>query len=127
MKTTAKELALALGMLVLTTSCTAASNTSTQTQQSPNVTQVRDSGQAATATIKIDGSSTVYPITQAIAKDYQADPKNQVQVAVNISGTSGGFEKFCNGETDISNASRPILKAEMNLTIGELLRKEGKF
>jgi phosphate transport system substrate-binding protein len=113
MKTAPKELALALGMLALTTSCTAASNTSTQTQQSPDVTQVRDSGQAATATIKIDGSSTVYPITQAIAKDYQADPKNQVQVAVNISGTSGGFEKFCNGEIDISNASRPILKAEM--------------
>ncbi|QFS48464.1 PstS family phosphate ABC transporter substrate-binding protein [Nostoc sphaeroides] len=106
MKTAPKELALALGMLALTTSCTGASNTSTQTQ-------VRDSGKAATATIKIDGSSTVYPITEAIAKDYQANPKNQVQVAVNISGTSGGFEKFCNGETDISNASRPILKAEM--------------
>lgn len=44
MNTTAKELALALGMLALTTSCTAASNTSTQTQQSPSVTQVRDSG-----------------------------------------------------------------------------------
>lgn len=112
MNTAAKELALALGMLALTTSCTAASNTSTQTQQSPAVTEVRDSGNA-TATIKIDGSSTVYPITQAIAKQYQVDPKNRVQVAVNISGTTGGFEKFCAGETDISNASRPILKAEM--------------
>ncbi|HYX15864.1 MAG TPA: PstS family phosphate ABC transporter substrate-binding protein [Nostoc sp.] len=112
MNTTAKKLALALGMLVLTSSCTAASNTSTQTQQSPSVTEVRDSGKAVT-TIKIDGSSTVYPITQAIAKDYQADPKNRVQVAVSISGTTGGFEKFCAGETDISNASRPILKAEM--------------
>lgn len=106
MNTTTKELALALGMLALTTSCTAPSNTSTQTQQSPKVTEVRDSGKAAT--IKIDGSSTVYPITQAIpatgyayAKDYQADSKNQVQVAVNISGTTGGFEKFCAGETDI--------------------------
>ncbi|WP_438822926.1 hypothetical protein [Nostoc favosum] len=106
MKTAPKELALALGMLALTTSCTAASNTSTQTQQSPDVTQVRDSVQPATATIKIDGSSTVYPITEAMpaagyayAKDYQADLKNRVQVAVNISGTTGGFEKFCAGET----------------------------
>ncbi|QLE46287.1 PstS family phosphate ABC transporter substrate-binding protein (plasmid) [Nostoc sp. C052] len=112
MNTAPKELALALGMLALTTSCTVASNTSTQTQQSQKVTEVRDSGNA-TATIKIDGSSTVYPITQAIAKDYRAGPKNRVQVAVNISGTTGGFEKFCAGETDISNASRPILKAEM--------------
>ena len=112
MKTTAKELALALGMLALTTSCTATSNPSAQTQQPQNATQVRDSGKVAT-TIKIDGSSTVYPITQAIAKDYQANPKNQVQVTVNISGTTGGFEKFCVGKTDISNASRPILKAEM--------------
>lgn len=113
MNTAAKELALALGMLALTTSCTASPNPSVQTQQSEKVTQVRDSTKLATATIKIDGSSTVYPITQAIAKDYQADPKNQVQVEVNISGTTGGFEKFCTRETDISNASRPILKAEM--------------
>ncbi|WP_267923054.1 hypothetical protein [Nostoc mirabile] len=49
MNTAAKELALALGMLALTTSCTAASNTSTQTQQSQKVTEVRDSGKAATA------------------------------------------------------------------------------
>ena len=106
-----KELALALAILALTTSCIVASNTSTQTQQPPSVTEVRDSGKVAT-TIKIDGSSTVYPITEAIAKDYQADPKNRVQVAVNISGTTGRFEKFCAGETDISNASRPILKAK---------------
>jgi phosphate transport system substrate-binding protein len=120
MKTTAKELALVLGVLALTTSCTATSNPSAQTQQSPSVTQVRDSGKAATKIIEIDGSSTVYPITQAIAKEYQTDPKNQVQVAVNISGTTGGFEKFCAGKTDISNASRPILKAEM-----EVCKKNG--
>ncbi len=120
MKTTAKELAMpglgyagALAILALTTSCTAASNLSAQTQQSQNGTKGRDSGKAATTIIEIDGSSTVYPISQAIAKDYQADPKNQVQIAVKISGTTGGFEKFCAGKTDISNASRPILKAEM--------------
>ncbi len=63
MKIGAKELALALGALALTR---VASNTSTQNQHSPSVTEVRDSGKAATATIKIDGSITVYPITEAM-------------------------------------------------------------
>jgi phosphate transport system substrate-binding protein len=62
-------------------------------------------------TIKIDGSSTVYPITQAVAKDFQQ--QNQAEVKVDVSGTTGGFERFCKGETDISNASRPILKQEL--------------
>ncbi|MEH1965984.1 PstS family phosphate ABC transporter substrate-binding protein [Nostoc sp.] len=117
--------------------------------------------QKAKITIKIDGSSTVYPITQGIVKAYQANPNKKVQFAVKISVTIGGFEKlvlykcgmilwiflcvfalqslqrgeplqrsalplrrifilrfsnaekFCAGETDISNASRPILKSEM--------------
>jgi phosphate transport system substrate-binding protein len=67
----------------------------------------------ATPAIKIDGSSTVYPITQAIAKQFQADPNHRGQVEVKISGTTGGFEKFCTGKTDINDASRPILLAEM--------------
>lgn len=62
--------------------------------------------------VKIDGSSTVFPITNAIAKVYEK-ANNQVQIRVGISGTSGGFKKFCAGEIDISNASRPILKEEM--------------
>jgi hypothetical protein len=70
--------------------------------------------------IKSDGSSTVYPITNAIAAAYQANQtkinKNQnVKVEVAFSGTGGGFRKFCAGETDISNASRPILKEEMEV------------
>ncbi len=67
---------------------------------------------AAEKIIKIDGSSTVYPITEAVAEEYQASTK--VKVTVGISGTGGGFKKFCRGETDISNASRPILKKEMD-------------
>lgn len=63
--------------------------------------------------IRIDGSSTVFPITNAIAQAYNDAQPNPVDVAVNFSGTGGGFEKFCAGETDISNASRPILEAEM--------------
>lgn len=64
--------------------------------------------------IKIDGSSTVFPITEAVAEEYQKSKKGAVRVTVGISGTGGGFKKFCRGETDISNASRPILKKEMD-------------
>lgn len=66
-------------------------------------------------TIKIDGSSTVYPITKAIVAEYQTTQTgaNPINVDVAISGTGGGFRTFCAGETDISNASRPILKEEM--------------
>lgn len=64
-------------------------------------------------TIKVDGSSTVYPITDAVAARFQKDRRNATNVTVGISGTGGGFRKFCRGETDISNASRPILVAEM--------------
>jgi phosphate transport system substrate-binding protein len=63
--------------------------------------------------VKVDGSSTVFPITEAMAEEFQKTKKGQVQVTVGISGTGGGFKKFCNGETDISDASRPILMKEM--------------
>jgi phosphate transport system substrate-binding protein len=64
--------------------------------------------------VKIDGSSTVFPITEAVAEDFQQSTRGKVRVTVGISGTGGGFKKFCRGETDISNASRPILKSEMD-------------
>ena len=73
-------------------------------------------GQIASAAtlIKVDGSSTVYPITEAVAEEFQKkNPK--VRVTVGISGTGGGFKKFCNGETDISDASRPIKLSEVEL------------
>ena len=63
--------------------------------------------------VKVDGSSTVYPVTEAVAEDFQKAKKQKVKVTVGISGTGGGFKKFCRGEIDVSNASRPILKAEM--------------
>ena len=63
--------------------------------------------------IKIDGSSTVYPITEAVAEEFQKAKKNAIKVTVGISGTGGGFKKFCRDETDISNASRPITAKEM--------------
>jgi phosphate transport system substrate-binding protein len=75
---------------------------------------------AANGIIRIDGSSTVFPITEAVAEDFQASKKGKVRVTVGISGTGGGFKKFCRGETDISDASRPILEREM-----EECRKQG--
>ncbi|OGP82016.1 MAG: protein sphX [Deltaproteobacteria bacterium RBG_16_54_11] len=63
--------------------------------------------------IKIDGSSTVYPITEAVAEEFQKAKKGTVKVTVGISGTGGGFKKFSRGETDISDASRPITQKEI--------------
>ncbi|GIV64898.1 MAG: hypothetical protein KatS3mg046_158 [Bellilinea sp.] len=65
-------------------------------------------------TILVDGSSTVAPITQAVAEEFQK-VYPEVRVPVGISGTGGGFKKFCNGETDISDASRPIKPSEVEL------------
>ena len=70
-------------------------------------------GVAQAQVIKIDGSSTVYPITEGVAEDFQKMKKNVIKVTVGISGTGGGFKKFCRGETDIQDASRPILEKEM--------------
>lgn len=64
------------------------------------------------AAIKIDGSSTVFPITQAAAEGFQK--RGLGRVTVGVSGTGGGFQKFCRGEIDISNASRPIKKKEID-------------
>ncbi|PTR15683.1 phosphate ABC transporter substrate-binding protein (PhoT family) [Nitrosospira sp. Nsp2] len=69
---------------------------------------------ASAEIVKIDGSSTVFPITEAVAEDFQKEKRGAVRVTVGISGTGGGFKKFCRGETDIVDASRPILKNEMD-------------
>jgi phosphate transport system substrate-binding protein len=74
----------------------------------------------AQAAIKIDGSSTVFPISEAFAEEFQIQKRGKVRVTVGVSGTGGGFKKFCRGETDMANASRPILTAEM-----EACRKAG--
>ena len=63
--------------------------------------------------VKLDGSSTVYPISEGVAEEFQKAKKGAIKVTVGISGTGGGFKKFCRGETDISNASRPITAREM--------------
>ena len=64
-------------------------------------------------TIKIDGSSTVFPINEAVAEEFQKG--NKARVTIGVSGTGGGFKKFCAGEIDITGASRPIKASEMKL------------
>ncbi len=67
----------------------------------------------ASPIVKIDGSSTVFPITEAVAEDFQIAKRGAIRVTVGISGTGGGFKKFCRNEIDIVNASRPITQLEM--------------
>lgn len=69
--------------------------------------------QAEQKVVRVDGSSTVYPITEAVAEEFQKEKKQQIKVTVGISGTGGGFKKFCRGDTDVSDASRPISAKEM--------------
>ena len=94
--------ALALAATMVLTACGGSSGVGSQ----PAASAVTLSG-----TIKIDGSSTVFPISEAMAEEFGKKHKD-VRVTVGISGTGGGFKKFCNGETDISDASRPIKDTE---------------
>ncbi|WP_372636993.1 PstS family phosphate ABC transporter substrate-binding protein [Cohnella sp.] len=77
--------------------------------EAPSSEAVKLSGQ-----IEIDGSSTVFPITEAVAEEFGKEQGN-VKVAVGVSGTGGGFKRFCAGETAFSNASRPIKGEEAEL------------
>lgn len=63
--------------------------------------------------LKADGSSTVFPISEAAAEEFQKSHQGEIQVTVGISGMGGGFKKFCRGETDFQDASRPITEIEM--------------
>lgn len=71
-------------------------------------------GAAHAQDVRIDGSSTVYPITLAVAEEFSID-NPRVKITVAFAGTGGGFKKFCVGETDINNASRPINVSEIDL------------
>lgn len=69
-------------------------------------------GSGGTALVTLDGSSTVFPISEAVAEEFQKSNQG-VNVTVGISGTGGGFQKFCRGEIDIADASRPISASEV--------------
>jgi phosphate transport system substrate-binding protein len=102
MKSTMKKLSVAIAAALFVAACGGST-------ASPSA-----SAAALTGSVAMDGSSTVYPAAEAIAEEFQnANPG--VQVTVAFSGTGGGFEKFCAGETDASNASRPIKEEEAAL------------
>ena len=69
-------------------------------------------GACGAETTDIDGSSTVFPITEAMVEDWGKSIGGSARLVIGISGTGGGFKKFCNGETDINDASRPIKASE---------------
>jgi phosphate transport system substrate-binding protein len=75
-------------------------------------------GSQLSGSIEIDGSSTVFPITEAVAEEFRREQRN-VRVTVGIAGTGGGFQKFCNGETVIQDASRPISANEITACAGK--------
>ncbi|MFN2381454.1 MAG: PstS family phosphate ABC transporter substrate-binding protein [Guyparkeria sp.] len=69
----------------------------------------------AVDTVHLDGSSTVFPVSEAMAEEFQKEMKGKIRVTVGMSGTGGGFKKFCRGETDVTGASRPIRPQELEL------------
>lgn len=71
-------------------------------------------GSTLTGAVRIDGSSTVFPVTEAVAEEFQRE-NPEVRVTVGVSGTGGGFKKYCSGETDISDASRPVKESEQEI------------
>ncbi|HUP89051.1 MAG TPA: PstS family phosphate ABC transporter substrate-binding protein [Longimicrobiales bacterium] len=75
--------------------------------------------QASGGAISIDGSSTVYPISEAVAEEFMAANEGKTRVTVGLSGTGGGFKRFCAGETDISDASRPIKDSEKEACVAK--------
>ncbi|MGE0294874.1 MAG: PstS family phosphate ABC transporter substrate-binding protein [Hyphomonadaceae bacterium] len=72
-----------------------------------------NSASSSDETIQVDGSSTVFPLSEAAAEAFGANTRGGARVTVGESGTGGGFRKFCRGETQVQGASRPILTEEM--------------
>ena len=97
-----------ISIVLLATSC--GNKTEKETDQNAGANQEQKLGGA----VNIDGSSTVYPITEAVAEEFKK-VQPEVKVTAGLSGTGGGFKKFGRGETDINDASRPIKKAEDSL------------
>ncbi|MGD1853167.1 MAG: PstS family phosphate ABC transporter substrate-binding protein [Leptolyngbyaceae cyanobacterium] len=102
------KLGLATCLLAVFASCSA------PTDPASVETSSDDLASGSSGPVQIDGSSTVYPITVEMAERFkQMKAADSLEIAVNFSGTGGGFDKFCQGATDISNASRPITQEEM--------------
>jgi phosphate transport system substrate-binding protein len=108
--------AYSVSMVALLASLSACGTATTEAPSAdtaqPDGTETAAGDSGVTGAVLIDGSSTVFPISEAIAEEFMA-ANTGVQVTVGVSGTGGGFEKFCAGETDVSNASRPIKDEEV--------------
>jgi phosphate transport system substrate-binding protein len=108
-----KRLASTISLAVLLGGLAACGGATTPTAESPAGDAMAEGAASdLSGDILIDGSSTVFPVSEAMAEEFMAANPN-VRVTVGTSGTGGGFEKFCNGETAISNASRPIKEEEL--------------
>jgi len=111
--------AIALGLLALVVGCSSAPPTDTATGTTSPASPTATAPDSQVQTIAIDGSSTVFPLTDEVAKEFLFERRNapagQSEINVSFSGTSAGFRRFCTGETDISNASRPITQEEIDL------------
>jgi phosphate transport system substrate-binding protein len=105
--TTKRLGALALLATIALGACSSSGASSAQS----SVASTAPGGAALTGSIVIDGSSTVYPITEAVTEEFKKI-NDGVQIGVAESGTGGGFKKFCTGATDINDASRPIKEAD---------------
>ena len=84
----------------------------TQTTTTTTDTAATTDRSDLSGSVAVDGSSTVFPVTEAVAEEFRSVAPD-VRVTVGVSGTGGGFQKFCSGETDISDASRPIKDGEI--------------
>jgi len=115
-KKTCSRLSL-LALILATTACNSNKAAETAPEEFAEFLTARDSSNSQSqlsGTVKLDGSSTVFPVSEVMATEFQKTHP-QVKVMVAISGTGGGFKKFCAGETDIADASRPINTTEMEL------------
>ncbi|HIK33751.1 MAG TPA: PstS family phosphate ABC transporter substrate-binding protein [Oscillatoriales cyanobacterium M59_W2019_021] len=111
------SLGLFAGVLAIAlAACSGGDNAATAPEgsESGSETAATDGGSTAEGEVKVDGSSTVFPISEAMAEEFMKE-NSGIKVTVGVSGTGGGFKKFCAGETDISNASRPIKQEEIEL------------
>jgi len=113
-----RTMAAAVVLALTAAACGGANNASNDTTSTAGTTTdgdtTTDGGEELSGDVRIDGSSTVAPFTEVAAELFmEANPG--VRVTVGVSGTGGGFEKFCNGETDASDASRPIKDTEIEV------------
>jgi len=104
--------AFTLSLAAVVAACSAGEPTATDAGAEDGA--AADAGAGVSGDILVDGSSTVFPISEAMAEEFMAENPD-TRVTVGVSGSGGGFKKFCAGETDISNASRPIKQEEMDL------------